>query len=170
MAETVKITDNQLAPGDTIRFEFELLTDNQTIAGEAVSSVKKTIWADDRLDYQGSETEGRVDLETGTNYQILSIYATVRKTRRDQRGEIKYVELSNVEATVMAAVVVWGQSVKYVKAKVIRFAGGVKDFAGATADTAKSVAAALPTLSLGVLLIAAVVAYAFFFGLPKQSH
>jgi hypothetical protein len=175
MGQTVDIQDDLLYPGDTIRFDYELRTPNETITGEAVSAAKKAIATDDRLDYQGSETEDRVDLETGKIHSILSIYASVRKTRREQRGEIQYVVLSTTEAQLRVVAAVWASSITFLKSSVVRGAQWAAATAQDVATTgktvidagvegSKAVVKALPTLTIALLLIAAVVFYKFFLG------
>ncbi len=66
------------------------------------------------------------------------------------------------EAYVLASVIVFGDRVQWVRTKTIEFAEDVRDMAMATAK-------ALPTLSVGFVLIALVIAYWFFFGVPRRG-
>ncbi len=160
----IKSPSDQLSPGDIVRFVFELKSENTVLNGEAVSSIKRTIWANDQFDYQGSE-ETIEDAK-----KILSVYASVRKTRRQQRGEIKYASLSTFEAEVKAAAIVWGEKVKWLKTTVQKVGQGVKAAAIGIVNTGAAGARALPTIGMGILLIAAVVFYAYFFGGPKRGN
>lgn len=92
MAKTVEINEELLYPGDTIRFDFVLRAGgNETLRSLAIKKVKEQIYADDRLDYQGSEIVTEVD-KTGlaggvTEIEVLHVYAKVRQYRRDAHPE-----------------------------------------------------------------------------------
>jgi ribosomal protein S28E/S33 len=93
MAQTVEIDDKLLYPGDTIRFDFVLTGGNETLRSLAIKKVKDEIYADDRLDYQGSEIVTEVD-KTGLaggvrEIEVLHVYAKVRTYRRDAHPEIQ---------------------------------------------------------------------------------
>ncbi len=120
MAETMTIDESLLYPGDTIRFDFLLKGTNQTLLDLAIRKVKETIYADDRLDYQGSEIVTEVDktgLEGGVReVQVLRIYATVRRYRRDahpelQKAGIGAVSIGTLIAVISAAVAVYAAAV-----------------------------------------------------------
>lgn len=164
MAENIEITNpDQLVPGDTVRFDFEILPQtNQAQLDLAIAEIKKAVATDDRFDYQGSKIQTVGDLELQRDVTLLSIFATVRQTTRATRQPIEYVQLTGFQATVMASVVMFHDIVVYLRTKVDRFSEGVQ-------DALSSGAKAMPTLSLGILLIAGVIAYAFFFGVPKRS-
>lgn len=106
MAETVEINPELLYPGDTIRFDFLIRSPNQTLVDQATREAKRTVYADDRLDYQGSEVTEPVDLETGESSKILSIYATVRKYRRDAPPEIQKAGVGPIVAVALVAAIV----------------------------------------------------------------
>lgn len=106
MAQTVEISEELLYPGDTIRFDFLVSGSNETLIGLASKKIKETIYADDRLDYQGSETNYPVDLETGQTSRILSVYATVRRYRRDAHPELQKAGIGAVGVAALVGVVV----------------------------------------------------------------
>jgi hypothetical protein len=112
MAETIQIDPELLYPGDTIRFDFLIRSASETRKAAALKSIKDTIYSDDRLDYQGSEETFPVDLETGESSHILSVYATVRKYKRNaspemQKAGIGPFAIVAIVASVSAAVVAW---------------------------------------------------------------
>lgn len=130
MAETVTIDESLLYPGDTIRFDFVLKASNQTLLDAAIKKVKEQIYSDDRLDAQGSEIVTEVDksgLEGSVQeIQVLRIYATVRKYRREQRAETQYavawVPILTLVGLVTAAVVAWSGAIAYRSYTVQRIA------------------------------------------------
>jgi len=117
MAETIEIPEGVLVPGDIIRFDYRIQGTNETLVGMAVSDIKKALWSDDRLDYQGSENSYPVDLETGKSTRILSIYVSVRKYRRAQRETTQYaitgVAVLSLVAIVASAVAVYSAAITY---------------------------------------------------------
>lgn len=159
----LQIADELLVPGQTISFDFEIVAMNQTQLELAISSIKRSIADDDRLDYQGSSVITVGDVELQRDVQMLRINATVRKTRRANREPITTVSLSPIEAYIKASVIVYNEYLAYVKATVSK----VGEVAAALAETSTQ---ALPTLSVAALLIIAMVAYAFFFGIPKHRN
>lgn len=98
---SVEVDPDILIPGDIIRFDYELLTDNETIRGMVVSKIKDAIYSDPRLDYQGSTVQRVGDLALGRDVDILSVYAQVRRTDRQTREEIQFASLANVSLVVM---------------------------------------------------------------------
>jgi len=158
----VRIPDSIL-PGETVRIDFEVINDNQAQQDLVIHSLKQAIWADPRFDYQGSKIITVGSLALGRDIKQLSIYATLRKTPRESREPITYASLSTFEAYVKASVIVWGQTVRYIGVKLQGAAEWGKELLESLPQTSRN-------LSLAVLLIAAVIAYAWFIGLPKRSH
>lgn len=107
MAETIQIDPELLYPGDTIRFDFVVKSGNQTLVDMATKKIKETIYSDDRLDYQGSEAVSDVDktgLEGGVKeIQVLRIYATVRKYRRNAPPELQKAGIGPFAAVTLVA-------------------------------------------------------------------
>jgi len=171
MAQNIDVTNaEQLVPGETVRFDFEILPKaNQAKVDLAISEIKKAVATDDRFDYQGSKVQTVGDVELQRDVQLLSIYATVRKTRREARGPIEYVQLTGFQATVVASVVVFNEVLSYVRTRVGQLAELGGEVLHDVAAGSKAVSAALPTLSVGLLLIVAVIAYTYLFGLPKRG-
>lgn len=109
MATTLDIRDDLLYPGDTIRFDYVIRGGNQTLLNMAISDIKKTIYADDRLDYQGSEIVTEVDksgLEGSVReVQVLRIYAKVRRYRREVPPEIQEAGIGAIGVGVLIGVI-----------------------------------------------------------------
>jgi hypothetical protein len=109
MAETVEINEELLYPGDTIRFDFLLTSSNETLRSLAIQKVKEQIYADDRLDYQGSEIVTEVD-KTGLaggvrEIEVLHVYAKVRTYRRDAHPEIQKAGIGAFSVLTLVALV-----------------------------------------------------------------
>jgi|GEM_PF-4258719 len=93
MATTLDIRDDLLYPGDTIRFDYVIRGGNQTLLDMAIGEVKRKIYSDDRLDYQGSEIVGEVD-KSGLSgsveeIRVLRVYAKVRRYRREASPQVQ---------------------------------------------------------------------------------
>lgn len=100
----VDVAADMLVPGDIIRFDYLIrATDEETVNG-AVRSIKETISGDDRFDYQGSEHNYPVDLDTGEVSHMLSVYAQVRKYRRGKNPDTEPQE-ANIAGVAMVAAV-----------------------------------------------------------------
>lgn len=119
MAETVKIDESLLYPGDIIRFDYEIRTDNQVIRSLAVKNIKDAIWSDDRLDYQGSDVVTMGSVELARDVEILRIYAQVRRYRRGARQETQYAGVGAISIVAVVALVagagavaVWGLALR----------------------------------------------------------
>jgi hypothetical protein len=154
MAQTIEIPNaGQLVPGDIVRFDYELKTDNETVQGQIVKSVKDTIWADDRLDYQGSKVSVVGSLEKQRDVRLLSIYAQIRRTRREDRNKaIAIVPMSSLEAYGRSAVVVWWQHCDFLRVQQEN-----------AWEAAKAAAGKAPAVAL---VAAAVIGYWLLLGRP----
>jgi hypothetical protein len=149
--------------GETVRIDYEVLTDNQAQVDQVIHLLKQAIWADPRFDYQGSKIIDVGNVELGRDIKVLSIYATLRKTQRESRLPIEYASLSTFEAYIKASAVVWSETVAYIKTEIVAFGDWLQKVAESLPGTARNVSWAL-------LLIAGILAYTWFFGLPKRSH
>jgi len=147
---------DELQPGTIVRFDFEIVGTDQKRMDETIHELKQAVWADEWFDYQGSR------VETVDGVKMLRVWASARKTAKVPRPAIDYPSLSLFEAYVRASVIVFGDMVRWVKTETLAFVTGIRDMAMATAK-------ALPTLSVGFVLLALVVAYWFFFGVPKRG-
>jgi len=147
----LQIDDTLLVPGDIVAFDYELLTQNATVRDWAISQIKGTIWADDRLDYQGSTVFTLGDLELQRDVEILRVFAQVRKTRRDTRLEIQTASLSSITAAISVALV--GLGVYLVLRGAAKFMGTMPDFATASETVKSETGLSLPTWAIiGVAL------------------
>lgn len=166
MAETVQVNRDLLTPGTTVRFDFDLGPANEVQQAETIREIKYAVWSDDQFDYQGSEIQSVHDTETNRDIRMLSIYVTVRKTRRQARGEITYASMSLLEALVRSTPEALGYGIKHFATHIVNTYEAIK-------ETAQEGLAALPSVatvkkfSLGVLLIGLAVAYVVF--VPRRA-
>jgi hypothetical protein len=156
----VRIPDS-IMPGETVKIDYEIRDESQ--ADVVIHALKQAIWADPRFDYQGSKIITVGSLELGRDIRQLSIYATLRKTRRETREPITYASLSMFDAYMSASGIVFGQMIRHIGTTIVAVAEWGKEMLESLPETSRN-------LSLAVLLIAAVIAYAWFVGLPKRSH
>jgi hypothetical protein len=157
----VRVPDSIL-PGEIIRIDYRILSANEVAVNELVHSIKQAIASDPRFDYQSSRQITVGDLELGRDIQMLSIYAKLREKEKQSRAPITYVSMSNFEAYIKAAGIVWSEKVAYVKATIVGVEEWAKDVAQSLPGTARNVSVAL-------LLIGGMLAYAWFFGVPKRG-
>lgn len=161
-------------PGDVIRFDFRVIVEDPTTVDAAIRQINRTVWAHPRLNYWGTRVIVVGNLELQRPARIVQVYATVRPYDKTAPGTVQYESLSDMDAYMRAAAVVWGDKAAYVRGNV----GTATEWAGemgeATVEWVVDMAQALPNasrnFSVAALLIAAVVAYAWFFGLPKRFH
>jgi hypothetical protein len=152
----LEIADELLVPGDTIAFDFEILTTNTTMRSYVIGKIKDTIWANDMLDYQGSKISTLGDLKLGRDVELLRVFATVRKTRRDTRLEVQQAGLANivkgvaVVGSILAAYVVFREGKKFLGATAVL----VSEIGEATKEN-------MPVL--GFVLVAGIVLYVLLF-------
>ena len=177
MADQVQIDPDLLFPGDIIRFDYLIRNANETLIDYAISDLKQTIADDGRLDYQGSEITNPVDLETGTSSRILSIYAEVRRYRRERPEESLQAGVSAkaIVALVAAAVLARSAYLAYRTYSVTRIAmsPAVSDEVKKAAIDAlqgKTIGETLTQwgLSVPMLVVMAAVAY-FAFGVGRSK-
>jgi len=161
MAQTVEINESLLYPGDTIRLDFAIPGNNEMMVTETIASIKKSVYSDDRFDYQGSKVQPLYDTEAQREVQMLSIFVTVRKERREARSPIEYASLSNLEALIRSAPEALGFGVKHLRSQI----GRAIERAG---DALSKVGQAIMPTSVVVLLIL-VFAYAILFGVPQRD-
>lgn len=154
MATNIDITNpDLLVPGDTVRFDFRILTTDENQIAQVVSTIKDAVATDDRFDYQGSKIDTYGDMKLGRDVQLLSIWATVRRELRNRSGPITYVTLSDFEAYLKASIFVFWGTAEYMQAVVQR----VAKIAGEVADLIQKIIDWLPFAAVGA------VAYVFFF-------
>jgi hypothetical protein len=180
MAETVQLDNDKLYPGDIIRFDFEILSDNQVLIGLAVKSVKDRIAADDRLDYQGSAERTVGDLELKRDVRMLSIYAQVRRYRRGDRPELQlaiaWVPLSIVVAAVAGALVYYGSTLRdlgHVVERIVtnpNLSDAQKQAALAALGGGSGVGAGLAAMGGGLVTAAIVIAVLWALSLSRPAR
>jgi len=158
----VRIPDSIL-PGETVRIDYEVLIDSQAQVDQVIHSLKQAIWADPRFNYEGSEVKDVYNEDLKRSIRQLSIYATLRATQRESHLPISYASLSTFAAYVKASGIVWAEKVAWVKAKILGVGNWVQEMAETLPQASRNA-------SIAFLLIAAVVAYAWFFGLPKRGN
>ena len=169
MAETIEIPEGVLVPGDILMIEFEITSTNRTLVGMVVSDIKKNVWADDRLDYQGSKEFTVGDLELQRDVTILQVFASVRKYRRAQRETMQYAITGAAAATIVAAIV--GSVAALAAGSVIYRSYTVKKVAMSDQSDAVKIAALdamdkpmfdLSRIGVGTLAVGALFAWALF--------
>jgi hypothetical protein len=165
MAETVEIREDLLYPGDTIRFDFLVTGSNETLIGLGARKIKETIYTDDRLDYQGSEETNPVDLETGRASRILSVYATVRKYRRnipvaEQQAGIGAVAVGVLVGAIIGAVVAYA-CLSYKSYAIVRVvsSSASEEVKAQAIDAIKSSGSVLGSLGVGAIAAVGIGAY-----------
>jgi len=84
MPTQTKIPDNMLAPGDILEVTYDVVSDNDTLVGLAIHSIKSSLAADARFNYQGSRWDEGFDADQ-VPYRRLIISVQVRKSLREER-------------------------------------------------------------------------------------
>ena len=106
-------TDEVLRPGDMVDVIFKIVGNNETLLGLAIHSIKQTVAADERFDYQSGWRESRVD-EMGITDEYLIVRVMVRKKPRqgyDQpRVQEAGMELGLVLGLMSGAVIAYSAS------------------------------------------------------------
>lgn len=166
MAETVNIPNaDQLLPGQTVRLDFSIPSTNRLMVEETAHAIKRAVYSDDRFDFQGAKTQILGDTTLGRDITMLSVYVTVRKTRRETHQEIQYANMSTLEALIRSAPEALGFGVKHFASRVLSVAEAVKD--GVTSVVASP---SVRNFSWAAVAIAGVLVYWFFLGVPRHSR
>lgn len=127
MAQTVPIESEYLHSGDMIDLEYQIVGSNETLIALAVHSIKQSVAADSRLDYQSGRREIRTDLSTGINYEFLIVRAIVRDyPRGDAAPDVQtagiWVPIVAIVALASAAVIAYSGAVVYRSYSIVRVA------------------------------------------------
>lgn len=142
MAVSIDIDSDIVRPGDILRFEYEIITDNATIANAAIKRVKDNVWSHPMLNYQGSKVYSVGDMERKRDVKILHVYASVREFEKNTR--VKVQEAGLYHYGVIAAGLIAGLAVAMVVKAVIKETGvTTQRMAAAFEDTWKGVAVLL---------------------------
>lgn len=157
---TTDVSVEGILPGQTVRIDFEILKEDPVQIGMAISSIKKAIYSDDRFDYQGSKIQTVGDVELKRDVRLLSIYATLRKERRETHQPIEYANIRTFDAMVFVAVDPFVKFVKHAKTTIV---SGVDFLIGLAKD------GTVRNFGWATLLVAIVLAYWFFLGRPRQA-
>lgn len=177
MSDEVQINPELLYPGDIIRFDYLVLMAG-SLADLAIKNVKEQIWADPRLDYQGSEETYPVDLDTGQTSHIVSIFAKVRSYRKGDRPEMQLanVPIKPLVALISAAVIAYSAAMSYRTYAIVRIAssttmaeetkqGAINALGGGGGTSGLSAAIAAAGASVGTVILLMVLAW-FLFASP----
>ncbi len=138
---------DQAKPGDTIRIDYRILSTNQAEIDKAVHAIKERVATDGRVDYQGSQIQTVRD--AGRDIQVLSIYVTVRKTRREDREPIEYVELDSISLYIWATVEAFRQVLSERKAQIVSVGQSIQN----VFKTGKDILEWVPLLAIGGLVV-----------------
>jgi len=127
MATAVPIEDQYLHSGDMIDLVYQIQGTNETMIALAVHSIKQSVAADPRLDYQSARREYRVDLGTGINYEFLIVRVIVRRyPRGEPEPDVQtagiWVPIVAVVAMATAAIVAHKAAIVYRTYSIIRVA------------------------------------------------
>lgn len=125
MANTVPIESEYLHSGDMIDIDYQIVGSNETMIALAVHSIKQSVAADPRLDYQSGRREKRVDLSTGINYEYLVVRVIVRRyPRGEPEPEIQtagiWVPIIAIVALASAAVISYSTAIIYRSYSIVR--------------------------------------------------
>lgn len=109
----IDLSDEFVRPGDVLRFEYEITTDNQTLADAAISHVKNKLHDDPQLDYQGSKVFVVGDKELRRDVKILHVYASVREYEKNSKVPVQEASIgtymmvgAGLAATLAVALVI----------------------------------------------------------------
>jgi hypothetical protein len=104
----VEIDDDILVPGDIIRLDFEILTEQEQLRAWAIRRVKEEVWSHPKLDYHSSQTIVMGDVARQRDVTILQIWAKVRTHDKATREQIQYASLVEAVKVIGLAIVAIG--------------------------------------------------------------